>query len=237
MESKFSFTLSVPMAILIGAILITGAVLYNGFGDQGASVVAPNETPAPTPIKDPSILFGPGDAVLGSADAKVTIVEFSDFQCPYCRSFFIGAYPELKKNYIDTGKVKLVFRHLPLSFHPGARPAALAAQCAGDQGKFWQMHDTIFAEQQKQEADTSAVTRTVNFEIADLNTWAKSLGLTMTTFNACMDSEKYGTKVDADIAAGTSFGVSGTPTFFVNGQFLLGAQPFSAFKKLIDDAL
>jgi protein-disulfide isomerase len=237
MESKFSFTLSVPMAILIGAVLITGAVLYNGLGGRGASVVTPTETPAPTPIADPSILFGPGDAVLGNANAKVTIVEFSDFECPYCRSFFIGAYPELKKNYIDTGKVKLVFRHFPLSFHVGARPAALAAQCAGDQGKFWEMHDKIFSEQQKQEADKNTVTRTVSFEAADVNTWAKSLGLNMTTYTTCMTSEKYGKKVDADIAAGTTFGVSGTPTFFVNGQFVLGAQPFSEFKKLIDDAL
>lgn len=233
MIKKFSFTLSVPVAILLGAVLVTGAILYTGNNNRSASVVDPTEEPIATPIKiaDPGTLLGSNDAVLGNADAKVTIVEFSDFQCPFCRTFFNDTYSQLKKEYIDTGKVRFVFRHFPLSFHPGAKPAAIASLCAKDQGKFWEMHDIIFAEQEKKGQGT------VTFEIADLKTWAKKLSLNTTEFNSCLDSETYAAQVDIDINAGIAAGVEGTPSFFVNGTLLVGAQPFSEFQTAIDAEL
>jgi protein-disulfide isomerase len=236
-SQKFTFTLNVPVAILIAAVMVTGAILYIGRGSGGTAAIAPTQQPSPTPIKDPTTLLGPNDPSLGNANAKVTIVEFTDFECPYCRSFFIGAYPQLKKDYIDTGKARLVFRNFPLPFHDAAKPAALAALCANDQGKFWQMHDEIFTEQQKQEPTMTQVTKTISFTPADLKTWAAKIGLDMQQFNQCVSSNKYTKQIDADTAAGTGFSVDGTPTFFINGQVLVGAQPFSAFKTLIDAAL
>jgi protein-disulfide isomerase len=238
--NKLKEFLTAPVAILIGAVIIAGSILYVGSG-QTASIAGAQNTPepsaSPTKIADPSKLFGGEDAVLGNANAKVTIVEFSDFQCPYCRKFFVDTYQQLKKTYIDTGKVKLIFRHFPLSFHDAAKPAALATACAKDQGKFWEMHDTLFAQQQKQEAGPTVVTKTVTFSVSDIKSWAKDIGLDMPKFNSCFDSNKYGAKIDADSAAGQSFGVEGTPSFFINGKILVGAQPFSEFKSLIDAEL
>ncbi len=232
-----SLASNIPFAILIAAAMISGSILYTrsgslpsdaiaNIGGDGAQAVA-----TPTAIKDPSVLSDKNDASLGKADAKVTIVEFSDFQCPFCRSFFQGAYGQIKKDYIDTGKVRLVFRHFPLSFHPAARPSALAAECAGDQGKFWQFHDKMFTEQEKKG------TGTVSYGIAELKTWASQIGLDSAKFNSCLDGEKYASKVDTDTAAGSKYGVSGTPSFFINGKLLVGAQPFAKFKELIDSAL
>lgn len=168
---------------------------------------------------------------LGDQNAKVTIVEFSDFQCPFCRSFFTAAFPELKKEYIDTGKVALYYRHFPLDFHPSANISAQASECANEQGKFWQMHDKMYDEQGKQG------TGTIQYTKDDLKKWAADLGLNTGSFNECLDSEKYKDKVAKDLTDGTAAGVSGTPTFFVNGTELVGAQPFSAFKAVIDQKL
>ncbi len=221
------------MAILLGAVLISGTLLYTGSGSQKATVTVPNgqNEATPTPIADPSTLLGTNDAVLGSADATVTIVEFSDFQCPFCRTFFTDTYHQLIKEYIDTGKVKLVFRHFPLPFHTAASPAALATLCAKDQGKFWQLHDAIFTEQKKLGEGT------VSFTAEDIAAWAKGLGLNMVEFNQCVKENRYSAQITADITAGTAAGVNGTPSFFVNGNLLVGAQPFSEFKKLIDAEL
>jgi len=231
-----AFVTSVPLAILVAAAMVSGSVLYVGSGglpaaNIGDTVVPVAQDDAPVAIEDPSELFSDKDASVGNENAKVTIVEFSDFQCPFCRSFFNGTYSELKKEYIDTGKARLVFRHYPLPFHDAARPSAIAAECAGDQGKFWQMHDKIFAEQEKKG------TGTVAYGVAELKTWAAQIGLNTGQFNTCLDSEKYGEKVDADTSAGSAYGVNGTPSFFINGKLLVGAQPFAQFKALIDAEL
>jgi protein-disulfide isomerase len=231
-----------PLAILIAAAMVSGSILYAGGSgtarlaqaptDQGAGQVA-----SPTPVQNPADLVAANDPVIGNSKAKVTIVEFSDFQCPYCRAFYKDTYSQLKKDYIDTGKVKLVFRDYPLPFHPSAQPAALGGQCATEQGKFWQYHDMVFGEQQKREADPTRVAATITFSANDLKAWAAKAGLNAAQFNSCLDSAKYKDNVQADTDAGNKYGVSGTPSFFVNGQLLVGAQPYSEFKKLIDQAL
>jgi protein-disulfide isomerase len=157
----------------------------------------------------------------GSATAKITIVEFSDFQCPFC-SRAEPSVDEVMKTYGD--KVKVVFRHFPLDFHDKAFKAAEASACAEEQGKFWEFHKTLFANQGA-------------LSIDDLKTHAKTLGLDTGKFNACLDDSKMKAKVDDDMAAGRKAGVNGTPAFFINGILLSGAMPFDEFKKVIDAEL
>jgi protein-disulfide isomerase len=159
--------------------------------------------------------------VRGPANAPIEIVEWSDFQCPFCQR--VG--PSLKQVFDTYGdRVKLVYREYPLPNHPNARPASEAGQCANEQGKFWPMHDKMFANQQRLGA-------------SDLKQYASELGLDTATFNACFDTHKYAAQVEADIAAGNDAGVNGTPALFINGRMLSGAQPFEAFKKIIDEEL
>lgn len=168
-----------------------------------------------------SLKAGDNDVSKGPKDAKVTIIEFSDFQCPYCQKAK-ETVDEIMKEYAD--KVRLVFKHFPLQFHSNAQKAAEAAECANDQGKFWEMHDYMFANQDK-------------LGVADLKKIAKNLGLNASDFDGCLDSGKYESKIKKDIETGTSFGVGGTPAFFINDQFLSGAVPIENFKKIIDAEL
>ncbi|HEU4383664.1 MAG TPA: thioredoxin domain-containing protein [Anaeromyxobacteraceae bacterium] len=157
----------------------------------------------------------------GSAKAPVTIVEFSDFECPYC-----GRAESVVNQVLETygEKVRLVYRDYPLPFHPNAPKAAEAAHCAGDQGKYWQMHGKLFANQR-------------GLDVGSLKGYAKDLGLDSGKFNTCLDSGEKAKVVEAHRKAGDEAGVSGTPAFFVNGVLLSGAQPFEAFKPLVDAEL
>ncbi len=131
------------------------------------------------------------------------------------------AFVQLKKEYIDTGKASFSYRQFPLPIHPQAPKAAEAVACANDQGKFWPLVESIFNDQ-------------ANIQVADLKSKAKALGLNSGTFNSCLDSGEKKAEVDKDQADGTTAGVNGTPTFYINGKVLVGAQPFSAFKAIID---
>ncbi|HXD16579.1 MAG TPA: DsbA family protein [Vicinamibacterales bacterium] len=172
------------------------------------------------------------DPTLGSADAKVLMIEFGDYQCPSCRMFWKDVEPRLKKEYIDTGKVKLVFRDYPIvQIHPEALLAAEAVDCAGEQNKYWEYHDKVFREQYNKGDDL------VRFKAADLKKWAKDTRLDQAKFDQCLDSEKYKGEILKDKADGDAVSVQGTPTFFINGRVIGGAQPYPAFKTLIDDLL
>lgn len=161
------------------------------------------------------------DPFIGPQDAPVTIVEFSDFQCPYCRRVQ-PALKRLMKEY--EGQVKLVFRDFPLrSIHPQAQQAAEASQCAAEQQQFWPYHDKLFANSR--------------LESSDLKQYAKELGLDATQFDTCLDSNKYLSEVEADLQDGQEAGVSATPSFFVNGQPINGAMPYERFQELVDMAL
>ena len=161
------------------------------------------------------------DPFMGPANAAVTIIEFSDFQCPYCRRVQ-PALKRLLKEY--EGRVKLVFRDFPLRrIHPQAQKAAEAAQCAADQNKFWPYHDKLFA--------------TSSLFPHDLKNYAKELGLDTKQFNACLDSDKYAQEVEKDLQDGEKAGVSATPSFFVNGQPLSGAASYERFQELVEAAL
>ncbi len=162
------------------------------------------------------------DSILGDNDkALVTIVEWSDFQCPFC-SRGAAAMDEVIKEYGD--KVRVVFRHNPLPFHDKAKPASAAAIAAGAQGKFWEMHDKLFAN-----------SRDLSDE--NLGKWAKELGLDIAKFDAVRNDPKTLAIIDADMAAGGEVGVRGTPNFRINGRQLVGAQPVAVFKAIIDEEI
>ena len=173
-------------------------------------------------LKPPSLnVTLEGAPVRGSANAPVTIVEFSDFQCPYCAR----VQPDLVKireTYKD--KVKIVFKDYPLEFHANARKAAEASRCAAEQGKYWEYHDVLFA-------------NGTALELANLKKFAENLKLDATQFSTCLDSGKHAASISKDMAEGTQAGVTGTPAFFVNGRFLSGAQPFASFQDAIEEAL
>lgn len=172
------------------------------------------------------------DPMLGSPDANVLMIEFGDYQCPSCRMFWKDIEPRLKKEYIDTGKMKLVFRDFPLmQSHPEALLAAMAVNCAGDQQKYWEYHDKVFREQYNKGDDV------IRLKPADLKKWAKDIKLDPAMFDQCLDSEKYKSEVLKDEADGEAAGVQGTPTFFINGRVMGGAQQYPEYKKLIDELL
>jgi protein-disulfide isomerase len=162
-----------------------------------------------------------GHPELGPAGAPVTIVEFSDFQCPFCGRAE-PALQQVRQKYGD--KVRLVYLDFPLGIHDHAIDAASAARCAGEQGKFWQFHDAMFADQSKLAA-------------TDLKADAKKLGLNTAKFNDCLDKGKYKSAIETDMAQGRELGVDGTPAFFINGRPLTGAQPFERFQTTIDEEL
>ncbi len=182
---------------------------------------APAARPEAAPAK-PVFVEVPKDApTKGPADAKVTIVEFSEFECPFCSR----VNPTVKQIEETYGKdVRIVFRHLPLPFHKNAVPAAEASMAAHAQGKFWEFHDKAFANQR-------ALTRE-NFE-----KWGQEIGLDMKKFKADLDSGKYKARVEQDRAYAGTVGARGTPAFFINGKLVSGAQPFDNFKKVIDEEI
>jgi protein-disulfide isomerase len=162
-----------------------------------------------------------GSPSKGPAAAPVEVVEFSDFECPFC----LRAYPTVNQVLSTYGdRIRFVYRNYPLPNHPNARPAAEAAQCAAEQGQFWQYYERLFADQTKLSSD-------------GLKQSAAALGLDAGRFNACLDTHKYKDRVETDIKDGNEAGVSGTPAFFINGRMITGAQPFEAFKRIIDEEL
>jgi protein-disulfide isomerase len=177
------------------------------------------------------------DPIIGNLDAPITIVEFSDFQCPFCARFHTQTLPSILEEYIDQGKVKLVFRDFPIqSIHPNALPASVAAECANEQGKFREMHDTLFEKQNewnKLETDDA---------LSLFSQYAADMQIEQKSFDSCLSSGKYIPEIKNDLDDGRDYGVSGTPGFFVGNDKvgyveLKGAQPFESFKKIIDAQL
>lgn len=161
------------------------------------------------------------DPQKGPNDAPIIIIEYSDFECPFCKQGF-GIMKDVFNVY--SGKVKMAYKQFPLPLHKNARNAANASLCANEQGKFWEIHDLMFANQNK-------------LSFNDLKKYAAQSKVDIKKFNSCLDAKKYDSIIDADMAEGASFGISGTPAFFVNGIFVNGAEPLEEFKKIIDAEL
>lgn len=174
------------------------------------------------------------DPIKGDPTAPVTIVEFSDFQCPFCKRFYDQVLPSLEKEYITTGKVRLVFRDYPLEFHKNALPAAIAANCAGEQGKYWEVHDFLFENPNK--LDTASILSSTG-----------ELNLNHEKFEQCVNDKTKESEINKDFQEGQLYGVRGTPSFFIGktddnkeemtGVYIRGAQPFQVFKTEIDKLL
>lgn len=196
---------------------------------------------APTEDTTPKKVSVDDDPVLGNENAKVTLIEFSDYECPFCKRHFDQTFSQLKKEYIDTGKVKLVFRDLPLPFHdPMATTEAIAANCAreqGDDSTYYKYHDEIFKRTKSNGNGLS---------VDDLYTISTDLGLSVDVLKTCVDSGKYKEEVSKDLADSSTVGANSTPTFFIGksstdgvitGTKIVGAQPYSTFKAEIDKQL
>lgn len=242
---------SVPIAIILAGALIAGAVMYSNRGldrstasspatGQQPTAAALGQQAAPTQPSGPVKVSLDDDPVLGDKNAPVTLIEFSDYECPFCKRSFSDTLPELKKSYIDTSKVKLVYRDFPLSFHANAHKEAEAAECARAQSNdatYFKFHDQIF---------TKTTSNGTGLALTELPVIAQGLGLNVNQFQQCLDSGKFKDEVDKDIADGTAAGVSGTPSWLIgpsskdgqiNGKLIVGAQPFSAFQTAIDETL
>ncbi len=253
----FSFFNTIPGSTITGAVIISLSLLVSGGVIQIKGITAKTTTPtvtaqassvptqaiAPQPAEDtsPKQVSVDDDPVLGDKNAPITLIEFSDYECPFCKRHYDQVYGQIKKDYIDTGKVKLVYRDFPLSFHdPMATTEAIAANCAREQGgdvAYFKIHDEMFKQ------TTSNGNGLSKDKIYTIST---SLGLNTDNLKSCVESEKFKDEVTKDIADGSASGVSGTPGFFIGkssadgkitGTPLVGAQPYAAFKTIIDQQL
>jgi len=254
-NEKISVKKSTFNRLLIGIIILVGITAFfagsytSNLNPNQISVADLDEAMAKLEIKllqnqlptkqaaEPIKISIDDDPIIGNPDAPITIVEFSDFQCPFCARFHTQTLPSLLREYIEEGKVKLVFRDFPIqSIHPNALSASIASECANDQNKFREMHDALFENQNNWN-------RLETIDALSLfSQYASDMQLDQESFNSCLNSGKYIPEIQNDLNDGRDYGVSGTPGFFVgNDQIgfveLKGAQPFESFKKVIDAQL
>jgi protein-disulfide isomerase len=215
----------VALSIIFAAYLLHGGVSTNT-APSGTTTAAGTQQAASAPVK---VTVRSDQPTIGNANAPLTVYEFGDFQCPYCKQFYQQTYADFKSKYIDTGKVKLVFVHFPLtSIHVNAEIASEAAECANRQGQFEAYYNTLY---------TNSSGDGTGLDSASLKSYASQIGLNMTTFDACLDGGQAKAVVTADEAEGTSVGVTGTPSFVIGGQLVLGAVPTAQFEASVDAAL
>ena len=203
--------------VIVFALGLGGGYLIWGSNTPVEAVDAANNVPLNRHVVEEG-----GNPSIGPADAAVTIIEFSDYQCPYCQRWHEQVFSRLLQEYPD--QVRIVYRDMPLGGHPQAAPAAEAANCANEQDSFWPYHDKIFSYEY-------ALSRDAYLAYAD------ELALDMTIFTDCLDSGRYADEVAADLNYTRELGISSTPTFFINGIFVEGALPYESFKSIIDQEL
>ncbi len=214
------------LSTVILAIVVIWMVVSDDSGSQKEVNNIPNnnaDAPSAAALADMDELMD-DDAFKGDADAPVTIVEWSDYECPFCARFYDQTLGQIQTEYIDKGLVKLVYRDFPLGFHANAQKAAEAAECAGEQGKYFDMHDALF--------DNG-----VAGGVSSFKQFAADIGLDTDEFNECLDSGAMADEVAKDLKDGSAAGITGTPGFIINGKLVSGAQPFSVFKQVIDAEL
>ena len=209
-----------PVAFILG--LSSGYFLWG----RAAGIAKAQQSAANSgnqPVKRYDVTFEDNDPVFGPANAPVTIIEFSDYQCPYCQKWYTEVFGRLISTYGN--KLRFVYRDFPLtSLHPQAEPAAIAAHCAGEQGKYWEFHDLVFGGQ-------------LGLSRTSYTQYASDLNINIEKFTTCISSEKYKAEVENDLKYASNLGVRSTPTFFINGIAVVGAQPFEVFQQLIDQEL
>jgi len=223
------YAILVPLAFVAG--LAVGYLFWGRPAEYAqsaqAQIVSRGETAAaatdaPQQVKRYQVPIGDAPT-LGPADAPITLIELSDYQCPYCKRWFDDVYPQLMKDY--TGKIRFVYKDFPLyGVHPEAEAAAEAAHCAAEQTDYWKYHDKLFAGQS-------------DLGEAAYKQFAQELGLDLTKFEDCLSSHRYQDTIRAEYQFAADLGVTSTPTFFINGLALVGAQPYEVFKQVIDKEL
>ncbi len=236
-DEGFALGVNGTPAFFINGFPISGAQPYDlfqyavGLAEAGTLADAYVQREQPTPTPSGPVDVDTSNAVsIGAADAPVVLVEFTDFQCPYCSRHFAETYPQLVANYVDTGLVRYVFMDFPLtSIHPQAQLAAEAARCANDQAAYIEMHDMLFSRQDAWSGRGDAASVFTGF--------AGELGLDEAAFSDCLLSGRHTEAVQIELAQGERLGVNGTPAFFLNGHFISGAQPYSVFQGAIDSLL
>jgi protein-disulfide isomerase len=255
MKGKDSMVLSIIIIasalIISGSIFIVGENIGGKIAAKATGKVVLDAPQKKETAKKPNIVkASPGEketrmeklvenaaSTAGNPNAPIVLVEYSDYQCPFCRKWFNDVKRQLDKEYIETGKVFFVYKDFPLSFHPMAKSYAEAARCAGEQGKYWEMHDKIFEEQSKLGQGTI-----LNISLDDIKLWGKELNLNSSEFDSCLSSGKYSNIIQENFNEGSTLGVNGTPSFIIGkrnsqGKLIVGAQPFSVFKSAIDSLL
>lgn len=257
-QKKFSLKSSTTVVnthflTILGGLVVVGVVFFAGslwrenkllktgqFGATPSAAQIGNSPQAPQPVTK-GVASVDDDSVLGDANAPITIIEFSDYECPFCKRHFDQTLPQLMTEYVEKGQVKIVYRDFPLSFHdPMATKEAIAANCAREQGgdsKYFEYHDEIF---------TRTISNGNGLAEADLTTIATAVGLNLTAFNSCLTDPTQEEEVKKDVADAGQAGATGTPTFVIgksttdgviDGDLVVGAQPFAAFQAIIDPLL
>ena len=233
---KFFVAIIVLSALSFGLGMVTNSLISNKVeaeaakkAQQTAAAAQLAQAPSPEPTLGKQKVDVGNYPAMGNDNAKVTLIAFEDFRCPFCEKFFSGVLPQLKKDYIDTGKVKFYYRNYQF-LGPSSVLAGNAGECANEQSKFWDFHDYMY-QNQPDESDTSM------FTVDNLTQIAGNLGMNSNQFQQCLSSTKYAQNVTDDMTAGQKVGVSATPTFFINGNPIVGAQPYSAFQTIINQEL
>ena len=224
-NKKYVILSAIGIAIVAAVV---GISLSSGAPDRMASSTEMQKTE--TQSNSVLDMFSGGSPVLGSPDAPVTMVEFGDYQCMNCNRYFRNTEHVILQNYVETGKLKIIFVDFAF-IGPDSFPAAQAAHCANDQGKYWEYHDETYSNWNGENTGWAG--------IYNLKRFASNIGLVQNSFNQCLDSEKYAKKVEANTELGHKIGVTGTPTFFIfdsegEATKIVGAQPYSSFEQVLD---
>ncbi len=225
-----------PVSILVAAVLIAGSIVY--VAEKGPSAGPVITTPSSeqqsptTPSAQASLPpIGGRDVILGDANAPVAFIEYGDYQCPFCGRFFSQVEPQLRDQYIKTGKVKMVYRNFQFLGQESVAAGA-AAECAKDQSKFWPFHDALYTAEIKDGQENSGnLTRDLFIKLAD------GVGMDVPQFTSCYDSNKHVAQIQKDKDAASAVGVNSTPMTYIDGKLVQGAQPFSAFATIIEEEL
>jgi len=210
--------------------------IFDQLGEMKKLLEKSNAAANPDGLQLPETINVEGNPSQGTASARVAIIEFTDFQCPFCGRFTLEAYPRIVADYVSTGKIRFMYRDLPLtSIHPWAQSGAVAVHCAGEQGKFWEMHNSLFTDRR-------------SLRPPDVVDRASKLGLDMVKFNECMNSKRYENEIETSVKGAERMNIGGTPTFLLgtledNGnsmkikKFIIGAHPYEKFQAELDDLL
>ncbi len=214
---------------MMGRFELTNVTFRNDNAATEKTEITNSQNPTNNTANNEIVISPDDDPYMGSEDAKVTIIDFSDYQCPFSAKFNINILPQLEAEYIKTGKVKYVFRDFPLNIHPKAQYAHYAAECAKEQNKYWEMNKILF-EKQSDWSNSEKIIET-------FSTYAAEIGMNKYTFEDCLTSEKHREEVEKDKNDGISYGIKGTPTIIVNNKIIRGISTYDQFKQLIEKEL